>query len=39
MISFHFGKSIEMTWYPIDINVRHRINGIPNKFHNKNPWQ
>jgi hypothetical protein len=28
MISFHFGKSTEMTGYPIGIKVRHEIKTI-----------
>jgi hypothetical protein len=37
MISFYFGKSIEMTGYPIDIKVRHEMknHGISNKLHNQ----
>jgi hypothetical protein len=37
MISFHFGKSIEMTGYPIGIKVGHGMkkHGSPNEFHNQ----
>jgi hypothetical protein len=37
IISFYFGKSAEMTGYPIGIKARHEMKtyGIPNEFHNQ----